>query len=230
MKNVIIYARVSSVTDRQSTDSQIDKVMRFVEEHHLNVIKVFEEHISGAKTREERPILNECLNFFLDNKDKVDTLLVSELSRLGRNITDVQENVNWCIKKHLNVHFIKEKLSVFNDDGSKHLFLEVFISILSTIADMERDNIRYRLNNGRELAKKRGVKMGRKQGYIKDDDAILNDFPEVVKLLKQGKLTIRQICACAKGKQKKDGTFGKASIGSVMKIKAILKERNELKA
>lgn len=49
--------------------------------------KVFEEHISGAKKNEERPVLCQCLDYCIDNH--IDTLLISELSRLGRNVDEV---------------------------------------------------------------------------------------------------------------------------------------------
>lgn len=53
----VIYARVSSVTDRQSTDRQVVDLRSYANTNNMNIVKVFEEHISGVKKNEERPIL-----------------------------------------------------------------------------------------------------------------------------------------------------------------------------
>lgn len=74
--NAVIYARVSSTNDRQSTDRQVIDLKSYAVKNDLNVVHTFEEHVSGAKRNEERPILCECLDYCIDNK--VDTLLISE--------------------------------------------------------------------------------------------------------------------------------------------------------
>ena len=61
--NAVIYARVSSTNDRQSTDRQVADLNAYAEIHKINVVKTFEEHISGAKRNEERPVLCECLDY-----------------------------------------------------------------------------------------------------------------------------------------------------------------------
>ena len=59
----VIYARVSSVGDRQNTDRQISDLMDYVEYQKLELSKVFEEHISGAKKNIERPILQQAIEY-----------------------------------------------------------------------------------------------------------------------------------------------------------------------
>ena len=61
--DAIIYARVSSVGDRQSTERQVSDLKRFAEYSNLNVVKIFEEKISGAKKNQERPVLLEAIGF-----------------------------------------------------------------------------------------------------------------------------------------------------------------------
>jgi predicted site-specific integrase-resolvase len=58
--NAVIYARVSSVGERQSTTRQVADLSTYAAANSLAVDKVFEEHISGAKANKERPVLNEC--------------------------------------------------------------------------------------------------------------------------------------------------------------------------
>ena len=84
--SAIIYARVSSsgyLVNRQDTSRQVADLQTYADFAQLKVIKVFEEHISGAKKKDERPVLIEAMNFCKQNN--IGMVLVSELSRLGRN-------------------------------------------------------------------------------------------------------------------------------------------------
>ena len=179
-----IYARVSSVGDRQDTTRQIRDLEKYALGNSLIIEKSFEEHISGAKKTKDRPVLTECLNYCFTNN--VDTLLISELSRLGRNVDDVLANVQLCKEHHLNVYFQKEQLSIFNADGKQHPFLTIFISVLATCAEMERENIKYRLNSGKEKYIAEGGKVGRKRGYQKPDDKLQEEYAGVIKQLRKG--------------------------------------------
>ena len=184
MKKAAIYARVSSVGDRQDTTRQIRDLEKHASDNSLTVVKTFEEHISGAKKTKDRPVLTECLNYCFENN--VDTLLISELSRLGRNVDDVLSNVQCCKEHHLNVYFQKEQLSIFNVDGKEHPFLTIFIAVLGTCAQMERENIKFRLNSGKEKYIAEGGKVGRKVGYTKSDAKLREEYAGVIKQLKKG--------------------------------------------
>ena len=184
MKTAVIYARVSSVGDRQSTERQVADLVDYSTKNGLSVEQVFEEHISGATKNEDRAVLCECLKFCVTNK--IDTLLISELSRLGRNVDEVLANVKFCKDNHLNIYFQKENLSLFNADGSKNPFLTIFISVLGTCAEMERDNIKFRLNSGLRRYVANGGRIGRKQGSTKSKEKKQEEYAKVIKLLKSG--------------------------------------------
>ena len=190
MNNAVIYARVSSIGDRQDTTRQVDDLTKYAKGNALNVVKTFEEHVSGAKGVDERPVLAECLQFCIDNH--IDCLLLSELSRLGRNVWNVLDNIKWCRDHHLNVFFQKESLTIYDADGQESKLLPIMVSVLGMVAETERENIKFRLNSGRERAKANGVKMGRPVGATKSDDQLLKDHAKVVALLKQG-VSIRVI-------------------------------------
>lgn len=187
--NAVIYARVSSTNDRQSTERQVVDLKNYADKSDIEVVKVFEEHVSGAKKNEERPVLCECLDYCIDNR--IDTLLISELSRLGRNVDEVLANVKRCKDNNLNIFFQKENLSIFQSDGTKNPFLNIFISVLGTCAEMERENIKFRLNSGRERYIANGGKLGRKEGSKKTTEQKKEEYKEVIKLLKQ-KMSVRK--------------------------------------
>ena len=195
-KTAVIYARVSSVGDRQDTSRQIRDLEILAKEKSLKVVNTYEEHISGAKKTQERPILTECLKYCISNH--VNVLLLSELSRLGRNVDDVLSNVKLCKENHLNVYFQKEQLSIFNSDGKEHPFLTIFIAVLGTCAEMERENIKFRLNSGKAKFMANGGKVGRKEGYKKPDEKFQEQYAAVIKQLRKG-YPIRMIaknCGC----------------------------------
>ena len=180
----VIYARVSSVGDRQNTARQVEDLMKYAEVNGCEVVKTFEEHISGATRNEDRAVLCECLDFCITNK--IDTLLISELSRLGRNVDEVLANVKFCKDNNLNIYFQKENLSLFNADGSKNPFLTIFISVLGTCAEMERENIKFRLNSGLRRHIENGGRMGRTIGSTKSREKKQEEYSKVIKLLKGG--------------------------------------------
>ena len=183
-KIAVIYSRVSSQGDRQDTARQVRDLELLAKQRNMKVAKIYEEHISGAKKTQERPILRECLEYCLTND--VEILLISELSRLGRNVDDVLANVQLCKEHHLNVYFQKEQLSIFNDDGKEHPFLTIFIAVLGTCAEMERDNIKFRLNSGKAQYMAKGGKVGRKEGYRKSDEELQEQYAGVIKQLRKG--------------------------------------------
>ena len=191
-ETAVIYARVSSYNDRQDTSRQIRDLEILAKEKSLTVVNIYEEHISGAKKTQDRPILTECLQYCISNH--VSVLLISELSRLGRNVDDVLSNVKLCKEHHLNVYFQKEQLSIFNADGKEHPFLTIFIAVLGTCAEMERENIKYRLNSGKAQFIAKGGKVGRKNGYKKPDEKFQEEYAAVIKQLRKG-YPIRMIAA-----------------------------------
>ena len=204
-KKAVIYSRVSSTGDRQDTSRQIRDLEILANQRNLKIEKTYEEHISGAKKTQDRPVLKECLDYCFTND--IDILLISELSRLGRNVDDVLANVRLCKEKHLNVYFQKEQLSIFNSDGKEHPFLTIFIAVLGTCAEMERENIKFRLNSGKAKFIAEGGKVGRKEGYKKPDEKLQEEYAGVIKLLRKG-YPIRMIA-------KSEGV----GISTVMRIK-----------
>lgn len=186
MRTATIYARVSSIGDRQSTERQVRDLTSFAASNGLQLVhNAFTEHISGATKNSDRAILCECLDYCFTNK--VDCLLVSELSRLGRSTWEVLENVKRCRDNHLNVIFQKEGLSIFNNDGTESFTLPVIISCLGMAAQMERENIKFRLNSGRDKFIAEGGKLGRKEGYRMSKEAYQKKYGDLIQKLTERK-------------------------------------------
>lgn len=195
MKTALIYARVSSsgtLENRQNTERQVSDLVEYATKSGLLVTQVFEEHISGAKKNGERAVLSECINYAISNR--IDVVLFSELSRCGRAVWEVLETIKILKDNNINAYFQKEGLSLFSADGKENPYLAVMVSVLGVCAQLERENIYYRLQSGRKLAIDRGVKMGRKVGSVKSMEQKETEYAKVIRSLRAGK-SIRDTAA-----------------------------------
>ena len=183
-KTAVIYARVSSIGDRQNTDRQISDLLDYVEYQKLELCKIYEEHVSGAKKNVERPILQQAIEYCKANS--VDILLVSELSRLGRNAFEVLATVKDLIDSGINLYMQKEQLSLLDAEGKPTMFAPIMIATLSTCAQLERENIKFRLNSGRKLYIEKGGKLGRKVGSVKTIEQKKEEHKDIISYLKRG--------------------------------------------
>ena len=187
----VIYARVSSMGDRQSTERQIEDLTRYAEGKGYEIINIFQEHVSGAKTNQERGVLSECLEFC--KTEHPGTLMVTELSRLGRSTVEVLKAVEDLTAAKVNVFILDLNLSTLDEEGKENPVAKMVLTVLALGAEMERKLILGRLNSGRALAKSKGVRMGRPKGSALSSDDIQAKYPEVVKHLRKGKNSIREI-------------------------------------
>ena len=192
MATSVIYARVSSTGERQSTSRQVADLTDYASRNGLEVIGVYEEHISGAKRNEERAVLTKCIDYAVANG--VEVVLFSELSRCGRAVWEVLDTIRTLKDNGINAYFQKEGLSLFGADGRENPYLAVMVSVLGVCAQLERENITYRLNSGRAKYIADGGKLGRKVGSVKSRERKQEEYAKVIRSLKQGK-SIRDTAA-----------------------------------
>lgn len=207
MSRVVIYARVSSIGERQDTERQVTDLQRYAAASEMEVVKVYQEKASGAKV--DRPELASCMEFLKGGGAQ--QLLVSELSRLGRSLRQVLEVVEDLTAAGVNIYFQDHRMNTLKEDGTPDPITKMLISMLGSFAEMEREQIAYRLNSGRQRAIEKGVKMGRKEGFRLSDEDILTKYPGVARKLRKG-LSIREVA----------GACG-VSVATVQKVKKALK-------
>ena len=185
MKAAVIYARVSSTGERQSTARQVADLTDYANRNGLEVVEVYEEHISGAKRNDERAVLTECIDYAVTNS--VEVVLFSELSRCGRAVWEVLDTIRTLKDNGINAYFQKEGLSLFGTDGKENPYLAVMVSVLGVCAQLERENITYRLNSGRAKYIADGGKLGRKVGSVKTKEQKQEEYAKVIRSLRAGK-------------------------------------------
>lgn len=186
----VIYARVSSESDRQDTSRQIEDLKRYANQQNMEIVNIYEEHISGAKKNEERVVLTECLEYCRNNS--VEYLLLSELSRLGRSTLQVLKSLEILHEAKVSVYIQNLGLYTLQKDGKVNPIVSILITILAEMSNIERSNIEYRLNSGRKNYIMNGGKLGRKKGSVKTEEKMKDEYKETIILLKKG-YSIRNI-------------------------------------
>ena len=212
----IIYARVSSsgsLEYRQNTDRQVKDLTEYATYKGYDLEKTYTEHISGAKKNSDRPILVEAIEKCKELSEIEETkviLLCSELSRLGRNAFEVLDTIKTLVDFGINLYLQKEQMTLLDDQGKPSLFAPIMLATLSTCAQLERENITFRLNSGRKRYIENGGRLGRPKGSIKTSDQKIEEYKEVITLLRKN-YTIRDTAKLS----------GK-SVSSVQRVKKLV--------
>lgn len=158
----ILYTRVSTLDQR--TDRQR------INETDFDL--VVEDKCSGAIPFFERPGGEEILSYI--EKGIVGKISSITIDRLGRDMLDILNTLSYLNQKLIPVYFINQGLTTINEDGKENPISKLIISILATISEMERSQIRERQLEGVRLAKARGVYKGRVKGSKEDAQQFLS--------------------------------------------------------
>lgn len=142
MKKVAIYLRVS--TNAQDYERQRHEIEAYCKSNQYDIVNVFEEKISGAK--DDRPQFNALCDL---TSDDINAVIVWEISRLGRKLTTVIKAVEDFKDKGINVISLKEHFELFEKDGRVSPSSMIMMSLFSTMAVIERENIMERSRSGK---------------------------------------------------------------------------------
>lgn len=150
----MIYAYIRVSTDKQTVENQRFELQNFANERRLVIDKWVSEKISGTKTEKERK-----LGPLLKKMKKGDTLILSEISRLGRNLMGIMSMLHLCMMKETCVLTVKENYELGNNINSKVLAFAFGLS-----AEIERELISQRTKEALARRKAEGIQLGRKKG------------------------------------------------------------------
>ncbi|WP_291529252.1 master DNA invertase Mpi family serine-type recombinase [Bacteroides sp. UBA939] len=150
----MVYAYIRVSTDKQTVENQRFEIQNFANERRLVIDKWVSETVSGTKAAKDRK-----LGPLLKKMKKGDTLILSEISRLGRNLMSIMSMLNLCMTKETFVLTVKEKYELGNNINSQVLAFAFGLS-----AQIERDLISQRTKEGLARRKAAGQQLGRKKG------------------------------------------------------------------
>jgi DNA invertase Pin-like site-specific DNA recombinase len=182
MKKVVLFARVSTIA--QDYERQINELTTLVNQNRWSIAGIFAEKISGAKRNAERTELVRMVEFVEANN--VDKIVVTELSRLGRDTLQVLEVIELFNQKKISLYIQNYSIETLTEDGKVNPMSQFLITILAEVARMERKTIKERMDSGYQNFRANGGLVGRKQGYRKSDEAMKEEYAEEIRLLKKG--------------------------------------------
>lgn len=209
MMKAIIYARVS--TAKQELDRQINELKAYAKKNEMELVQVFTDTQSGKSKAATRKASSEMFAFI--QSEKIDIVLVSEISRLGRNSFDVQRTVNEIVNvQGIDLYLHQQNMRARDRDGKINFVFKLITDILANLAQLEREQLSNRVKSGLKEARRKGKKLGRPKG-AENSEAILLKYPEIQKRLRQ-KNSLRDIAKLCK-----------TSVNTVQKVKKAMLEK-----
>ncbi len=177
MRKIAIYARVS--TDKQSTENQLLELRTLCNQLGYTIVQEYTDNgISGAKSRDARPALDQLLKDA--TRRKFDMVMCWSIDRLGRSLQNLVEILNELQALKIDLYFQQQGMDTSTPSG------RMIFSVFGAIGEFERNLIRERVIAGQQRAKANGVKLGR--------PTKMNDgMRSAVKILREKGMGIKQI-------------------------------------
>ena len=175
-KKCVLYPRVSTEmqVDGFSLDGQKNNLKRFADREEMEIVDIYEDAGKSGKSIEGRPAFKQML-FDIENGLEIDYILVYKLSRFGRNAADILNSLEHVQAFGVNLICIEEGIDSSQTSG------KLLISVLSAVAEIERENIIEQTMNGRKEKARQGGWNGGfapygyylkdKQLFIQEDEA-----------------------------------------------------------
>lgn len=155
-----IYCRVSTSTKDQTTENQILELKSYCERMDYEIVKIYEDEVSGAKLREQRPAYNQmCKDAFLK---KFDLIIGWDCSRFGRSMKEFITFLSDMDDKNIGVIAVKNGLRTNSSSG------RMMMKLIGVLEEWNREMLIERTNAGLNRARANGVKLGRKKTVTDD--------------------------------------------------------------
>jgi DNA invertase Pin-like site-specific DNA recombinase len=180
MSKTIAYLRAS--TNKQDIKNQKLEILEYARKKELKVDEFIEITISSKKTTKQRRV-DEVMEKLIG----YDTLIVTELSRLGRSTPEVITLINELLQKRVRVIICKQNLDMNQQDMNS----KIIITLFSLFSELERDLISLRTKEALAAKKAQGIKLGKPKGTIQKSK-FDKDADRIKELLGYG-LSVRKI-------------------------------------
>lgn len=153
----MIYAYIRVSTEKQTIENQRYEIIQFAASKKFTINKWYEETISSSKKMEDR-----TFNTVLKKLTSDDILIISEISRMGRNLMQIMSILHLCMERKAIVYAVKEGYELGDNINSKVLAFAFGLS-----AEIERNLISQRTKEALARLKAEGKKLGRPCGSKK---------------------------------------------------------------
>jgi len=180
MAKTLAYLRAS--TDKQETNNQKLEVLEFARKKDLKIDDFIELTMSSQKPSKQRRI-DELIN----RLNPSDTLIVTELSRLGRSTAEVISLINTLVDNNVRVIILKQQLDIQQHDMNS----KIIITMFSLFGELERDLVSLRTKEALAAKKSQGQTLGKPKGTIQRSK--FDQHIEQIKTLLEIGLSVRKI-------------------------------------
>jgi DNA invertase Pin-like site-specific DNA recombinase len=205
-KETRVCAFIRTSTLQQDYSRQIRDLQIYCKHKGYTIVKTIATKISGAKI--DRPDILELIR--AAKAGEFDKVAVTEISRLGRDVRQLQETIRLLHSLKIAIVFQNLGIESLNEKNEEHLITNLIISIYSELAAEERRLLSMRVRSGMAMAKAKGIHIGRRPDTKEDKEKLLKKYPKLVNDLHNG-LSIR-----------KAERLHNISRGTVIKIKKLL--------
>lgn len=178
---IVTYLRVS--TEKQTLANQQNEISKFADSRNLHVDRWVTEIVSGKKKGRERK-----LGTLLRRMKRGDTMIVTELSRLSRTLTDIMAIVGELLKKEVCLYSTKDHYAFDDTINSK-----VLCFAFGLVAEIERNLISMRTREALALRREQGIVLGRRKGSYTKLQQLIDDRREIVSMMNRGH-SVAAIC------------------------------------
>jgi DNA invertase Pin-like site-specific DNA recombinase len=181
---VAIYIRVSKADNPPKVSRQVSDLRKFCKKSSWQVIEVVKDPVDGrTKDHEGTERLID-----LARSNHIQKVVVTEVSRLGRSLSDVAVTVEALTEQYCSVLDFKAGLETLDESGNKTIFFDIIIPIFSGLAQQRFEDHSHQIRVGLKQARLNGRRLGRpRAGKIKKEE-------EITALLCEG-LSIRKTAA-----------------------------------
>ena len=155
MARTIAYLRTSTL--KQDNDNQKLEIYEYAQKHDIKIDEFLTVQASARKTQ-----LHRRIGELLEKLESADTVIVTEISRLGRSTAEVIQLINSMVERGIRVIAIKQNLDIRQHDMNS----KIVITLFSLLGELERDLISMRTKEALAVKKSKGVKLGKPKGTI----------------------------------------------------------------
>ena len=179
---VIAYLRVGT-SNKELLEEQKDEIKRYASNHNINIDKWITDVTVDKGKEDERN-----LAMVLDRMQKGDSLVLSDISRLGRTLSEVMEIMGRCMEKSVQIYSIKDRYIL-----DQTLDLPVMGSVFRLVKEIEHSLMSTRTKEALSHKKSTGGPLGRPKGSAAKQSFLDANKEEVISMLERGD-TVMEIC------------------------------------
>ena len=159
-KKVVLYCRVSTSDKNQTTENQSRELKLYCERMDYEIVQIYEDEVSGAKTREKRPQYNQMIKDSFQKK--FDLIIGYDVSRFGRSMKEFVHFLSDMDDKGIGVVAVKNGLDTQSSTG------RMMMKLIGVLEEWNREILIERTKSGLRRTVANGTKLGRKTVLSKE--------------------------------------------------------------